>query len=193
MTYNKFYKISLFFLLLLFSNFVKAEQKIVYIDINFVMNNSLAGKSVKIKLDKMNKSNTEKFKKIEVNLKTKESKIVSQKKILNENEYIKKVDSFKIEVNDFNLKKQKAINEINLIQNNSQKKLTAHLTTILTDYSKKILTDLLNESIQADGSLMPFKDIHTNQYYEKIIKPTEKEIKLHKEYLKGSLKKNFFN
>jgi outer membrane protein len=107
------------------------------------MNNSLAGKSVKIKLDKMNKSNTEKFKKIEVNLKTKESKIVSQKKILNENEYIKKVDSFKIEVNDFNLKKQKAINEINLIQNNSQKKLTAHLTTILTDYSKKNSIDYI--------------------------------------------------
>ena len=33
-------------------------------------------------------------------------------------------------------------------------------------YSKKILTDLLDESIQADGSLMPFKDINTNQYHE---------------------------
>jgi len=33
----------------------------------------------------------------------------------------------------------------------------------------------------------------TNQYYKKIIKPTEDELKLHKEYLKSSLKKNFFN
>jgi uncharacterized protein YyaL (SSP411 family) len=34
------------------------------------------------------------------------------------------------------------------------------------DYSKKILTDLSKESIQPDGSLMPFKDITTNQYQE---------------------------
>ena len=32
-----------------------------------------------------------------------------------------------------------------------------------------------------------------NQYYKKVIKPTEEELKLHKEYLKKSLKKNFFN
>ena len=33
----------------------------------------------------------------------------------------------------------------------------------------------------------------TNQYYKKVIKPTEEELKLHKQYLKNSLKKNFFN
>ena len=33
----------------------------------------------------------------------------------------------------------------------------------------------------------------TNQYYKKVIKATEEEFKLHKDYLKSSLKKNFFN
>ena len=33
----------------------------------------------------------------------------------------------------------------------------------------------------------------TNQYYKKIVKPSKVELKLHKEYLKNSLKKNFFN
>jgi len=32
----------------------------------------------------------------------------------------------------------------------------------------------------------------SNLYYKKIIKPTDQEIKLHKEYLKTSLKKNYF-
>ena len=32
----------------------------------------------------------------------------------------------------------------------------------------------------------------TNRYYKKIIKPTENELKLHKDYLKSSLKKNYF-
>ena len=33
----------------------------------------------------------------------------------------------------------------------------------------------------------------TNQYYKKVVKPSEAELKLHKEYLKNNLKKNFFN
>tara|TARA_B110000090_G_scaffold144346_1_gene158545 strand:+ start:492 stop:689 length:198 start_codon:yes stop_codon:yes gene_type:complete len=33
----------------------------------------------------------------------------------------------------------------------------------------------------------------TNKYYKKVIKPTEEELRLHKEYLKSSLKKNNFN
>ena len=32
-----------------------------------------------------------------------------------------------------------------------------------------------------------------NQYYKKVIKPTAEEVKLHKNYLKNKLKKNFFN
>ena len=33
----------------------------------------------------------------------------------------------------------------------------------------------------------------TNKYYKKVVKPSEAELKLHKEYLKNNLKKNFFN
>ena len=32
-----------------------------------------------------------------------------------------------------------------------------------------------------------------NQYYKKVVIPSEAELKLHKEYLKNNLKKNFFN
>ena len=32
-----------------------------------------------------------------------------------------------------------------------------------------------------------------NNYYGKVIQPTEEELKLHKNYLRHSLKKNFFN
>ena len=37
---------------------------------------------------------------------------------------------------------------------------------------------------------------HSNEkikYFDKVIKPTEEELKLHKNYLKNNLKKNFFN
>ena len=32
----------------------------------------------------------------------------------------------------------------------------------------------------------------TNQYYKKVVKPSEEELKLHKEYLKNSFKEKFF-
>ena len=32
-----------------------------------------------------------------------------------------------------------------------------------------------------------------NVYYKKVISPTDKELKDHKEYLENSLKKNYFN
>ena len=34
--------------------------------------------------------------------------------------------------------------------------------------------------------------INSNDYYKKVVKPTEEEFKLHKDYLKSNLKKNFF-
>ena len=43
----------------------------------------------------------------------------------------------------------------------------------------------------------PIKEAeHSNEkikYFDKVIKPTEEELKLHKTYLKNNLKKNFFN
>ena len=35
--------------------------------------------------------------------------------------------------------------------------------------------------------------LEKNLYYKKVVKPTDQEILLHKEYLKSNLKKNFFN
>jgi len=112
MTYNKFYKISLFFLLLLFSNFVKAEQKIVYIDINFIMNNSSAGKSISQQLDTMNEFNLKAFNKSEESLKSEETKLLSQKNVLNEKEYKKKVVFFREKFLTYNVKKKKIINKL---------------------------------------------------------------------------------
>jgi|TARA_X000001036_G_scaffold434422_1_gene473770 DNA polymerase III subunit epsilon len=77
-------------------------------------------------------------------------------------------------------------------------KRTQHTALIDCDLLAKVYINLLDQKeptlnfkseenektiINLDGS---------NKYYKKIIKPSEEEIKLHKEYLKSSLKKNFF-
>ena len=52
-----------------YMGFAQSNEKIVYIDINFVMNNSLAGKSIMKELDKTKKVNAEKFNNIKISLK----------------------------------------------------------------------------------------------------------------------------
>ena len=51
---------------------------------------------------------------------------------------------------------------------------------------------ILNFQNQDDEKTMTSSN-DSSQYYKKIIKPTESELKLHKDYLKANLKKNFFN
>ena len=51
---------------------------------------------------------------------------------------------------------------------------------------------MLNFHMKSEESLNQEKN-KFNNYYKKIILPSSEELKLHKEYLKNSLKKNFFN
>jgi DNA polymerase-3 subunit epsilon len=78
-------------------------------------------------------------------------------------------------------------------------KRTQHTALIDCDLLAKVYINLLDQkeptldfkSEDHEKTVISLND--TNQYYKKIIKPTEQELKLHKEYLKSSLKKNFFN
>ena len=59
-----------------FSNIALSNNNIYYIDMNFIMNNSLAGKSIINQLDIKNKSNFDSFKKEETELKSEEKKLI---------------------------------------------------------------------------------------------------------------------
>ena len=77
-------------------------------------------------------------------------------------------------------------------------KRTQHTALIDCDLLAKVYINLLDQKEPTlnfknednEKTIINLND--TNQYYKKIIKPTEEELKLHKEYLKSSLKKNFF-
>jgi len=77
-------------------------------------------------------------------------------------------------------------------------KRTQHTALIDCDLLAKVYINLLDQKEPTlnfqneDNEKMIINSKDTNQYYKKIIKPTDNEIKLHKDYLKSSLKKNFF-
>jgi DNA polymerase III subunit epsilon len=77
-------------------------------------------------------------------------------------------------------------------------KRTKHTALIDCDLLAKVYINLLDQKEPTlsfknednEKTIINSNDI--NQYYKKVIKPTEEELKLHKEYLKKTLKKNFF-
>jgi|TARA_B110000259_G_scaffold174748_1_gene209380 DNA polymerase-3 subunit epsilon len=78
-------------------------------------------------------------------------------------------------------------------------KRTQHTALIDCDLLAKVYINLLDQkeptlNFQNENNEKIILNLDSaNQYYKKVIKPTEEELKLHKEYLKKSLKKNFFN
>jgi DNA polymerase-3 subunit epsilon len=77
-------------------------------------------------------------------------------------------------------------------------KRTQHTALIDCDLLAKVYINLLDQkeptlnfkNEENEKTVINSKDV--NQYYKKVIRPSEKELNLHKEYLKRSLKKNFF-
>ena len=78
-------------------------------------------------------------------------------------------------------------------------KRTQHTALVDCDLLAKVYINLLDQKEPTlnfqnkDNEKIIINSNDLNQYYKKIIKPTDKELTLHKEYLKSSLKKNFFN
>ena len=76
---------------------------------------------------------------------------------------------------------------------------TQHTALIDCDLLAKVYINLLDQKEPTlnfqnqDNEKVKINSNESNQYYKKIIRPSEEEFKLHKEYLKNSLKKNFFN
>ena len=78
-------------------------------------------------------------------------------------------------------------------------KRTKHTALIDCDLLAKVYINLLDQKEPTlnfkneDNQKIIINSNDVNQYYKKVVKPSEAELKLHKEYLKNNLKKNFFN
>ena len=72
-------------------SFAFGQVSLAYIDINFILNNSLAGKSLKENINFIQNSHLEKFNKIEKDLITKENNLNSQKNIMEKKDFEKKI------------------------------------------------------------------------------------------------------
>ena len=77
-------------------------------------------------------------------------------------------------------------------------KRTQHTALVDCDLLAKVYINLLDQKEPTlnfqtqDNEKITINSNKVSQHYKKIVRPTEEELKKHKEYLKNSLKKNYF-
>ena len=136
----KFLIIILFFFS---SNHLLANEKIMFVDVNYIFSNSVAGKDItnKVKID-FNKSQ----KNLEI-LKNKlindEKKLINQKNILSKEEFEKNLFVLKNEMDEFNNQRIKLNSEIDVYRNKLQSSFSLELSNVIQKYANENNIDLI--------------------------------------------------
>ena len=114
-----------------------SSEKIVYLDVEKIMKDSLAGKSIISQLKKKRESSISKFKSREKDIFEKEKKLISQKNILSKEDFEKKLKDLRNDISNYQKDRNKSSNEITKSRVNASTRLISKLTPILEEYSKK--------------------------------------------------------
>ena len=134
-----------FFCLIFFFFFSKniyanETNKIVFIDIDYLINNSIIGKQTLQNLEKSNNENVKILKEKESILINKEKEIKKKQNILSDNEIKKEIDDLKIQIAKFRKEKD-------LIVKNSEKNKINELNKILDQFNEIIQEYMTENSI----------------------------------------------
>tara|TARA_Y100000741_G_C18137251_1_gene511615 strand:+ start:347 stop:874 length:528 start_codon:yes stop_codon:yes gene_type:complete len=100
------------FILLLSNNLLKAEDKVAYIDIDFILTTTLSGKSLLDNLKKEEQLKVNEFKERDKRFKNDENKILAKKNLVSKEEVSKEMKSLQIKFEKYKENKNKEINEL---------------------------------------------------------------------------------
>ena len=135
-----------------------SSEKIVYLDVEKIMQQSIAGKSIIAQIKKKRESSISKFKNKEKDILDKEKKLIAQKNVLSKEEFETKIIELRKEISNYQKERNKTSNEIARSRVKASTKLISKLTPILEEYSKKnsirIIVQKKNIVIQSGKQLL---------------------------------------
>ena len=114
-----------------------ANEKIAFIDLNFIMNNSMAGSSIKTYLNDLSKEKNKDFNQIEIEIKKDENELISKKNIIEKSIYNQKVNEIRIRINDYKLERQTFNKNLNQKKIKFNNLLLEKLNPIISTYVEK--------------------------------------------------------
>ena len=129
-------KLYFIFFFLVLSNFSYADDKVVYLNVNYLLSESEVGKYVNSNLKKISDNNNKVFKNFEDELKSDEEKLLTQQNILKKEDYDKKLSELRSKFISYQDEKKVKTKELNLLRNNAGNIILKNINEILTEYSK---------------------------------------------------------
>ena len=115
----KIKSVIIFFFLIISTAFANSNDKVSFIDIDFILKNSNLGKSILNEIENLNKKNIDELRNKEKELKKIEAEIKSKKKILSEEEFNKEVNLLKERIKKYRIYKDNLVKDFK--QNEKEK------------------------------------------------------------------------
>ena len=163
-----------FFFIFLFAGISNANENIKFININYIVNNSEAGKTLNKIIENKSKKITSELNNMGKKIENKKDKIISQKNILKKEEYEKLLKSYDEEVKKFNNIRKKRNEDYNKFRINSQKKILETLNPIITAFLKKESVQIL---LQKEQIIFGDNKLDITEEILKIFNDKHKKIK----------------
>ena len=149
---------------LIFSTQSNASEKIVFIDINFIFNNSDAGKDIKKKISEKNDLINNEINKFKIDIENKKKKLLAQKNVMSVEEYNKKVNTLEKQIQEMNINITNKKKEFAIYQKQLENSFSKSLNKFIEQFSEKNSIDII---LNKDNLLMAKKKLNiTNQIFE---------------------------
>ena len=118
-------------------------EKIVYLDLDFILSNSTKGKDILLNLDKKNKKNIDLLKSKEELLKKEEENLIKQKNILSDEAYKKKVQSLQDKISNYRSQKNQLVEEFKKTRESKINDFIKIVNNVLEEYVKANSIDMV--------------------------------------------------
>tara|TARA_B100000965_G_scaffold376701_1_gene370222 strand:- start:451 stop:978 length:528 start_codon:yes stop_codon:yes gene_type:complete len=142
------YKILIYFFLILIQTTYSYSQNIAYANLDLIIQNSEVGKKIISYFSDKNEKMINEFKANEKIIRDKEKSLISQKNVIEPDEYIKKIEIIKKEIQEFNNKSKKQLRELNQEKETVSKSFLIEVNKILKEYAEKNKIDIIFSSKQ---------------------------------------------
>ena len=143
---NKFFFLTV--IILLSINNLKADDKVAYLDIDFILTNTIAGKLLLENLNKQEEIKINKFKIDDEKFRNNEKKILAKKNLVSVEEIKKEMNELQIEYQKYNNDKKKEIDSLKKKRNtniiNFINSINPIIEKYMTDNSIYMLLDKKN-------------------------------------------------
>lgn len=139
----KIKSVIIFFFLIISTTYANSNDKVSFIDIDFILKNSNLGKSILNEIENLNKKNIDELRNKEKELKKIEDEIKSKKKILSEEEFKKEVDLLKERVKKYRIYKDELVKDFEQNKNKKINLFFKQVNPIIQKFMDKNSIDIL--------------------------------------------------